>query len=76
MKLPRKLPAPGLNRKCPKCGRSRIELVDHTFTNDWNGVIFWRVCEGCGHKWKEHYGFHLKTADMPWKRPPNNKEWI
>ena len=65
----------GLINKCPKCSRSRIEVVDHKFTSDCNGIVIWCVCESCYHKWKELYDFQLRTTDMPWKKPPNNKEW-
>lgn len=66
----------GLNRKCPKCGRSKIEHADYDFTSRMDGMRFWCVCEWCGHKWKEHYDLRLVRPDQPWTKPPKSKEWI
>ena len=61
-----------LKHKCPKCGELTIQIVDHEFRI--KGVmILWRICESCGHKWREVYDLSFFQR-LPWIKPPHHDE--
>ena len=61
-----------LKHKCPSCGDMTIQIVDHEFRI--KGVmILWRICESCGHKWREVYNLSFFQR-LSWIKPPHNNE--
>ena len=61
-----------LKHKCPKCGDLTIQIVDHEFRIK-GVIILWRICESCGHKWREVYNLSLFQT-LPWIKPPHNDD--
>ena len=61
-----------LKHRCPACGDLTIQIWDHEFRI--KGVmILWRVCESCGHKWREVYNLSFFQR-LSWTKPPHNNE--
>ena len=52
------------NDKCPRCQRYNMRAVDHKFME--GGLIAWRECPFCKHKWREIYELDLIHSDLPY----------
>lgn len=64
------------NIKCPNCNALCIGLEAHQFFPRAGGVILWRICPVCGHKWREGYTLQIMQKDQPWTKPPHLDEEI
>lgn len=49
-----------------------MQIADHEFRIK-GVIILWRICESCGHKWREVYNLSLFQT-LPWIKPPHNDE--